>query len=282
MGKIKTVLKADNEGFRKTVEFLLIETGYFDLLSDESAESDLPASGEDGEPLLIDLNTEETIKESFADLLGNIFDRAKVDRKESVRISGESGPSVISLAALDNSYTSDFAVELGERLFAEGYRSAYLSLRSLNQCVPICADNEKGFTRWLFDAGSDRMGNPEKYIIDSGEIFFVGAPIFNPNAGDADAEDISKLLDCLKGLGIDFLIIDMGCHLDLERKKIFLLSDYPILFLGEDSVDEVIFHKHFEGAMPLMEENSDVKLRKIMREILGDEGEGNEEYPIWN
>ena len=65
-------------------------------------------------------------------------------------------------------------------------------------------------------------------------------------------------------------------------KKIFLLSDYPILFLGEDSVDEVIFHKHFEGAMPLMEENSDVKLRKIMREILRDEGEGNEEYPIWN
>ena len=57
MGKIKTVLKADNEGFRKTVEFLLIETGYFDLLSDESAESDLPASGEDGEPLIIDLKT---------------------------------------------------------------------------------------------------------------------------------------------------------------------------------------------------------------------------------
>ncbi|MBO4235902.1 MAG: hypothetical protein J5928_05660 [Firmicutes bacterium] len=282
MGKIKVVISADNEEFENAMEYLLASSGYFDLIRDKSYKESDSFFGEAGDVLTIDIKAEDAIKKTFAAFLGELLEMAMVEDNGGHTVLAEGIPAIVSIASLaEDMDTGGFAVELGEKLFADGFRTLYISLKPLNQSVAICETNEKGFSRWLLDSKGDRLGPPEKYIFDGGEIFFLGSPIFNPNAGDAGVGDISKLAELCSKLNIGYLIIDIGCHIDIDRKKIFMLSDHPILFLEE--YDESIMKKHFEKAIPLMIGVDEGKhIQSVLEAIEETTGEKNEKCPIWN
>ena len=240
MGKTKLFLKTKNKELQTDIEYLLASTGYFDFVGKE----------EEG-VCIIDLKADSILGKSFSDFLGEIIEGTNGAVKKDEKIP-EGGVKSIAVAALSgNGWSKATSVLLGRFLFKKGYRVAYLSLSPINTWIAEVNNNDKGFVRWLIDRRNNCVGEIEKYAYDDGEIIFIGAPAFNPNAGDVREEDMRFLCNKLLGGEIDFLIIDIGVNLDLEREKIFLAADFPVLGLSGDKCHEAILHKFFEGSLPI-------------------------------
>ena len=280
MGKTKLLLKAENYGLKRTLEFLLSETGYFDLVSESYLDE---SEQEDKDLLLVKIEDEELLSKPFSSFLAEILGRAKIKKRSEISI-GDIKTKVISAASLSDEVQTDaFLLNLSEKLFQEGFRSVYLTLKPLNQGIRIFENKEKCFSRWMLDSRSGNMGPLEKYIFDSGETLFVGTPSFNPSAGDVGIGDVINLLKMLAESRVDYLLIDIGTHLDLERRKIFMMSDCPIIFHSEFEADQEIINAYFSDAIKLdLLGNEGEYYMKAFEELQKGGREKYEEHTIWN
>ena len=274
MGKTKLLFKTQNKELQTDMEYLLASTGYFDFVAEE-------AEG----VYVIDPEVDSILKKPFSEFLGGILEDTNQEVKSSEALS-EGKVKTIAIASLSGEgWSSAIAVILGRLLFKKGYRAAYIGLSPLNTWVSEIEKNEKGFGRLLLDSMKNCPSGVEKYTYDDGEIVFIGAPIFNPNAGDIRIEDIRFLLKILSLSKIDFLIMDIASNLDLDREKIFLAADFPVMGMSTEKTEEAIFHKYFEGALPLIGNDKNIEgdarnLSELIEKRI--RGEEDEEEPIWH
>ena len=257
MGKIKLRLKTENEELRETLEYLFMSSGYFELVGEIKKKKLSP-----NEYAEVEVKTSDVLEKGFSELLGDIMEDLSLTRasKGSLQLDGKI--SVLAIGSLVEGFRSEeVALSIASIIFARGHKPAYLSLKPINMDVRECGRNPMGFMRWLMDCRGKQMGVAERYVYDDGAQVFVGVPAYNPNAGDVLLDDVINLLKVLEPVGVDFLIIDIGTSLDLERERIFLSSDLPLLILEDKETDEAILHKYFEGAMPLV--STETKERKL-------------------
>ena len=274
MGKTELILKIQNKELQTDLEYLFASTGYFDLVGKENTGA-----------YVIDPEVDSILKKPFSEFLGEVIEGTKFEVRSREAFFQSKVKSVAVASINGNGWSNAISAFLGRFLFIKGYSVAYLSLSPLNLLISEVHNNESGFGRWLIDSKYNRIGNIEKYAFYDGEIAFIGAPAFNPNAGDAGADDIGFMLEVLSMSNIEFLIIDIGLNLDLERVKIFLAADFPVIGLGRDRCHEKIFHKYFEGALPILTDDKGIERDAMYLSDLIEKrikGEVDEEEPIWH
>lgn len=267
MGNIRLNLRMENKELASTLEYLFVSTGLFDFTKEE------------GEDVVLIEGEGRILKSHFSELLSDILE------KEQIQFSGkrierhERKIKSVAMAALrGGTGVTRFSLNLSKELFKRGYKVSFLSLDPCNLDLKNTLKNEKGFARWLLDCRRNSLGPIEKYIFDDGEISMVGVPILNPNAGDPRYEDVEKLLNILDAQLYDFLIVDIGSHLDLQRVDVFKNADLPILFIKKDKEDEELLHSRFEGALPfLMDGKGERPEEKDVADILEEIVKGEED-----
>lgn len=240
MGKKSVHLNITNKELKLTLEYLLASTGYFDFVKEQD------------DDVTIVSDNDLSLKTGFSHFLSDLFERTGL-RSKRVNSTDERRIRIVAMASFRGGIgVSDFALSLSKVLFERGFKVLYLSLNPCNTDLTNARKNEKGFGRWLIDSRNNNVSAIEKYIVEEGELSYVGVPLFNINSGDVCVEDIEKLYGIADIAGYDFLLIDIGTHLDLERMNIFKAADIPLIFMKNEKMDEALLHGFFEGALPLI------------------------------
>ena len=241
MGKNRISIRIKNHELQDDLEYLLASTGYFDFVRDV-----------DEDVLIVDSETEYLLEKTFSEFVGELLEKTGTDVKRRETFLENTSKTIALGSTFDGDWTKMISIHLGHFLFKKGYSAAYINLSPLNKSIDETCNNEKGFLRWLMDSGRGIKGEMEKYFFYDGEMHFMGAPLFNPNAGDVKFDDIRFLQEVISEKKVDVLIIDIGSNLDMEREKILLSSDCPILGMEGEKNDEILLHKYFEGALGIL------------------------------
>lgn len=263
MVKAKVAINADSEEFQETLRYLLCRSGYFDVVSGDSEDVEL----------LIEGKTDDMVKNSYTAFQGELLQKLGM-REPEKRTDEVSGIKTIAIATFSGGTGATYlSLEIAGRIFDEGKRSLYVSLSPCNMWDEPVEGNSMGYERWLMDSRNNRMGPIGKYIEDGVMYSFMGAPVINHHAGDVISADINNLKK-IASVEFDYLILDIGNHLDLERKRIFEEADIKLGAMKNVN-EESIFKKIFsEGIIYMEDEKREERLNEIIK-LLGIKNKNN-------